>query len=470
MKRREFLRRLGIGGAGLAAGASVAVGQEERARKPNILFLLTDDQRWDTMSCAGHPILKTPNLDRLAREGSLFENAFVTTPICAASRASIFLGQYECKHDFTFGKEKIISWPAWEQSYPILLKKAGYRTGFIGKFGVVVDWKKHGGPEGTFDFYRPAGGQYFPKSENPNGQETRHLTQILGEEAIEFLKGCSKGQPFCLSVSFKAPHVQDKDPRQFLYDPAYKDLFKDMVMPTAKTATPEHFNALPKFIQESLGRTRWGYRFSTPEQYQEMVKGYFRLVHGVDVVVGRVLEELEKQGLADNTVVIYSSDNGFFLGEHGLAGKWLLYGESIRVPLIIADPRAPAALRGRRIKEMALNVDIMPTILDLAGVPVPGGVEGRDLRPLLKGETPEWRKDFLCEHLWKNKSIPRCEGVRTERWKYIRYIAEDPVYEQLFDLQADPMEETNLAGDPKYQATLVELRKRCDALKVQWSK
>ncbi|NOZ24031.1 MAG: sulfatase [Planctomycetes bacterium] len=470
MNRRQFLSRMGIAGAGLAVGASAALGQEERKKRPNILFLLTDDQRWDAMSCMGHPILKTPNMDRLAKEGRLFENAFVTTPICAASRASIFLGQYECRHDFTFGKEKIISWPAWEQSYPMLLKKAGYRTGFIGKFGVKVDWKEHGGPRGTFDFWKPGGGRYFPKKENPNGQEERHLTQIMGEHALDFLKRCSKDKPFCLSVSFKAPHVQDKDPRQFLYDPAYKDLYADMTMPKAKTATPKHFEALPKFIQESLGRKRWGFRFSTPEQYQEMVKGYYRLVHGVDVVVGRVLAELEKQGLADNTVVIYASDNGFFLGEHGMAGKWLLYEESIRVPLIIADPRAPAALRGQRLKQMALNVDIAPTILELAGVPVPNTVQGHSLRPLLDGRRVDWREDFLCEHLWKVKMIPRCEGVRTGRWKYIRYIAENPVYEQLFDLQTDPLEETNLAGDPRYQSTLRELRNRCDELKNRWSK
>jgi len=406
-------------------------------------------------------------MDRLAKEGRLFENAFVTTPICAASRASIFLGQYERKHDFTFGKKKIVSWPAWQQSYPVLLRQAGYHTGFIGKFGIKVDWKEHGGPKSTFDFWKPGGGRYFPKKENPGG-EKRHLTQIMGEHAVEFLRGGAKDKPFCLSVSFKAPHCQDGDPRQFLYDPAYKDLFKDQTMPRAETAEAAHFEALPTFLQESLGRKRWGFRFSTPEQYQEMVKGYYRLVTGVDVVVGRILKELDKQGLADNTVIVYAADNGFFLGEHGMAGKWLMYEESIRVPLILYDPRAPKTDAGKRIPQIALNVDIAPTLLQLAGLPVPKTVQGRSLVPLLQGKDIPWRNDFLCEHLWNVKMIPQSEAIRAGRWKYVRYFSQNPVYEQLFDLQNDPLEETNLATDKAHAATLDKMRARCDEVIRRW--
>ena len=460
LNRREFLNRVAGGSmaaVSLAGCEGGIAGRAEPKRKSNIIFLLTDDQRWDTMGCAGNPIIQTPNMDAMANDGVRFTNAFVTTSICACSRASIFSGQWVSRHgikDFNthFSPE------ALEQTYPMLLRRASYRIGFIGKYGVGP---KKDLPINKYDYWRgfPGQGTYEHKDENGN---YKHLTQIMGEQAMEFLQGCSKDQPFCLSVSFKAPHVQDNDPRQFIYDRAYADLYKDVTIPTPETADPCYFEALPKFLRTSEARRRWEIRFSTPEKFQESVKSYYRLIYGVDVVIGWIRDQLEQLGLADNTVLILNGDNGFYLGEYGLAGKWFPHEKSIRVPLVVFDPRASRKRRGRVLNQMALNVDIAPTILELAGVSVPEQMQGRSLVPLLKGKKPRWRTEFFYEHPFEHKTIARTVGLRTQRYKYARYIDYD--YEELYDLKLNPEETINLAKDEKYQSTLTALRKHCDEL------
>jgi arylsulfatase A-like enzyme len=306
-------------GALVCGGALAAAGAASKRRRPNIVFLLTDDQRWDTLGCMGNRIIQTPNIDEMAAGGVRFVNMFVTTSICATSRASIFSGQYARRHgihDFVTG----FSGEAWEHTYPAQLKKAGYRLGLVGKYGVGRDQDFH---KDTFDYWQGIPGQPKYEQKDQDGNY-RHLTRMLGEQSLEFLQGGTKEQPFCLSVSFKAPHVQDEDTRQFIYDPAYKDLYQDVTIPAPRTATDKHLQALPEFVRddETTARVRWKMRFSTPEKYQEMVKGYYRLITGVDVVVGRIRQELDRLGLADNTIILFTGDNGFFLGEHGLAGKW----------------------------------------------------------------------------------------------------------------------------------------------------
>ncbi len=428
-----------------------------RDKRPNIIFLLTDDQRWDTMGCMGNKIIRTPNMDALAAKGCLFTNCFVTTSICAASRASIFAGQYARRtgiHDFVtnFSPEALAG------TYPMLLKADGYRTGFAGKYGVGRSEEM---PRDKYDFWAGIGGQ--PRYEHKDGAGNyKHLTSILTEQSIKFLDSCTAGQPFCLSVSFKAPHVQDSDPRQFIYDPAYKDLYADVTIPTPLTADPKYFQALPEFLRESEARRRWKIRFSTPERYQESVKGYYRLITGLDVAIGKIRAELTRLGLAGNTIIILTGDNGFYLGEHGLAGKWFPHEESIHVPLIIYDPGAPKNRRGQRRDEFALNIDIAPTILDLASVPIPKRMQGRSLVPIARGQHPKWRADFFYEHLFPHATIPKSEALRTQQYKYARYI--EFGYEQLYDLVNDPHETTNLADKPEHADILEKLRKRCDQL------
>jgi len=460
--RREFITRAGIAATLLAAsyprkGLSRQGDGSGGTARPNFILFVTDDQRWDTMGCMGNPVIRTPSMDRLASQGVLFTNNFCTTSICMSSRASIFTGMYTRRHQInSFGQP--LSQVAFSQTYPALLRKSGYRTGFVGKWGL-------GGrlPREKFDYFEgfPGQGQYF---HTVNGKSV-HLTRLLTESAIKFLRGCSKQQPFCLSVSFKAPHVQDGHPKPFRYDPAFEQLYSDVNIPVPKTSHPRYFQALPQFIRQSEGRTRWQRRFSTPKLFQESVKGYYRLITGVDAAIGKIVASLDGLGLDENTVILHTSDNGFFLGEHGLAGKWLMHEESIRTPLIIRDPRLPAAMRGRQCEEMTLNVDIAPTLFDLAGGPIPAGVQGRSLYPLLKGAPVPWREDWFYEDPYGHGGrIPTCEGVRTKRWKYIRYLDRDPIYEELYDLDKDPYEERNVVTLKENEATLSRLRRRWQQL------
>lgn len=467
--RRAFLKSTAIGLGALACGRTV--GRAAAARRPNVIFLLTDDQRWDALGCAGNPIIQTPHIDAMAADGVRFTNAFVTTSICATSRASIFSGQYARRHgihDFATP----FSDAAWADTYPARLKAAGYRLGLVGKYGVGRDGDFH---KDTFDFWRGIAGQPVYEQTDEHGND-RHLTAIMGDQSVEFLRGCSADRPFCLSVSFKAPHVQDADPRQFIYDPIYKDLYKDVAIPVPETAAPEHVATLPGFLRDdaTTARVRWRMRFDTAEKYQEMVKGYYRLITGVDAVVGRIRDELDRLGLADNTIVMLMGDNGFFLGEHGFAGKWYGHEESIRVPLVVHDPRLPAACRGRTPAQIALNIDIAPTILSLAGVEVPPAMQGADLSPLMGGRPGLARSDFFYEHLFVHRPggrgsnlIPQSEGVVSLRYKYLRYIDREPVYEQLFDLQNDPHETRNLVYDPARQGLLSAMRARWEQLRAE---
>ncbi|MCH8118910.1 MAG: sulfatase [Planctomycetes bacterium] len=460
MNRRQFLSFVAGGSAAAAfslTGCDLELAGGRAKKQPNIIFLLTDDHRADSMGCAGNPIIQTPNMDALAANGIRFTNAFVTTSICASSRASIFTGQWTRRHGIIgFGTH--FSEEALAQTYPMLLSQAGYRIGFIGKYGVGP---KKNLPIDKYDYWKGFGGQgrYENKDENGN---YKHLTQIMGEQAIEFLNGCSEDRPFCLSVSFKAPHVQDSDPRQFIYDRAYSELYKDVTIPTPETANPRYFDALPEFLRTSEARRRWKIRFPNPEKFQESVKGYYRLITGVDVVIGKIRDQLKQLNLDDNTVIMLIGDNGFYLGEYGLAGKWFPHELSIRVPLVVFDPRADSKRRGVTLDQMALNVDIAPTILELAHLSVPQQMQGRSLLPLLKGRKPKWRTEFFYEHPFKHKTIARTEALRTQRFKYARYIDFD--YEELYDLQNDPAETINLAKDEKYQKTLTSLRKRCNNL------
>jgi arylsulfatase A-like enzyme len=426
-----------------------------RAAEPprNVVFLLADDQRWDTLGSYGNPIVQTPELDRLAAEGVRFENAFVTTSICMTSRASFLTGQYARRHriwDF----ETELTPEQLADSYLGRLKAAGYHLGFIGKYGVGNP------PEGYFDYDRAFAGQgrYHIEVEG----KTRHLTSVMGDQAVEFVRTAPEGRPFCLSVSFKAAHVQDSydiTDEPFPSDPALEDLYADVEVAPPISALPRFFERLPRSLQDSEARLRWAIRFWGPDRYQRSVKGYYRLVTGIDRVVGRIRQALAERGLSASTAIVYAGDNGFFLGEHGLAGKWTPHEPSIRVPLLVYDPRLAAAARGVVRGEMALNIDVAPTLLELAGLEPSASMQGESLVPLVRGDSPPWRTDFFYEHLFAHPRIPRTEGVRTEAWKYVRYIDEDPALEELYDLRRDPQELDDLAGRGEWEPMLQELRR-----------
>jgi arylsulfatase A-like enzyme len=430
-------------------------------QRPNILFILTDDQRWNTLGCMGDTNILTPNIDRLAHDGVLFQSHFVTTSICCCSRASILTGQYVRRHgigDF----DKPFTGAQWAETYPALLRQHGYRTGFIGKFGVGNDAAVNA-MSNKFDYWRGVpgqGGKYFIEPDDPS---RTHATTRFGTQALEFLQDAPTNQPFCLSISFTAPHARDDLPHleQYTPDDRDKSLYTGISLPEPVTATDAYFEKLPRSVQTSIGRTRWHWRFDTPEKYEISAKNYYRLISGIDREVGRILAELENRGLAGNTVVVFTSDNGYFLGDRELSDKFFMYEESLRDPLIICDPREPAANRGRSEDAMTLNIDFAPTLLALAGVTPPARMQGRSLIPLLEQQHPAgWRTEFFYEHHFAPELIPPSEGVRTEGWSYIRWVNEKPPLEELFDLKADPWESHNLAADPKYVAVLEQIRLR----------
>ena len=371
------------------------------AERPNILFFLSDDQRHDQMGIAGHPTLETPTMNRLAAEGVRFTNAFVTTSICAASRATILTGLYERSHRFTFFTPPLAR-GLTDRSYPALLRNAGYRTGFVGKIGVEFE---PGAVEEMFDYYETL-------DRNPYFREGRHISQIAGDKAIEFLLSLDGDEPFSLSISFNAPHAEDDDKEDHYPWPRVMDgMYDDVTVAAPHLSEPSVFESQPEFLKSSLNRERWYWRWDTPEKYQKNMKGYYRMISGVDHVMGRVLDEVERLGLAENTVVVFSSDNGYYLGSRGFAGKWSHYEESLRIPLVIYDPRSEK--RGRTEEPMVLNVDIPATILDVAGIEVPGTYQGDSLVPFVQDESPlSWRSDFFVEHLMHYPGrIPKWEAT-----------------------------------------------------------
>ena len=458
LTRRSFLRA-SAGAVGAALGSQGQTGP----RPPNIVFLMTDNHRWDLLGCAGNQIIQTPHIDRLAERGVRFSNSFCTTSICAATRASILTGEFRREHRYTFTMPPM-SLQRMDRSYPALLRQAGYRTGFVGKLGVEVDPRA---PERMFDFYkrRIASSTRNPYYRRADDGEVKHLTEINGDDAVQFIRSSTPDQPFCLSVSFSAPHPEDDNIDQYVFDRDLQDLYNDAVIPPPPVADDSYFHQLPGFIQVSMSRQRWFRRFDTPEKYQRMMKGMYRLITGVDAQVGRIVAELERRVLADNTVVIFTGDNGIMIGELGLTGIWLMYEGSIRKPLIIADPRLDASRHGAVVDDMVLSFDNPVTMLDLANLEVPPQMRGRSLGPLLRAEDVDWREDFFYEHLYERETIPKSEGVRTEKFKYVRYFERNPLFEQLFDLDEDPHEVANLAADPSHRRTLETLRARCDELR-----
>lgn len=436
------------------------VKNNDNQTKPNIIFILTDDQRWDALGYNGNKLIHTPEMDKLAQSGTYFKQAMVTTPICAASRASLLTGLYERTHGFNFQTGSVRE-EYMDKAYPKLLREAGYYTGFYGKYGVIYQDK-----DALFDThetydrnnrFKDKRGYYYKTL----GKDTVHLTRYTGQKAIDFIKDADKAQPFCLSLSFSAPHAHDGAKDQYFWQSETDPLLQGMTMPGPKLGEDKYFEEQPSFVKAGFNRLRWTWRYDTPEKYQHSVKGYYRMISGIDLEIAKIREQLRLRGMDKNTVIILMGDNGYFLGERQFAGKWLLYDNSIRVPLIIYDPRNETHLD---IEDMALNVDVPATILDLAGIERPGTWQGKSLVPIITQEQKSLDRDtVLIEHLWEFEHIPPSEGIRTQEWKYFRYVNHKSS-EELYNLKKDPQEINNLAKDPNYQSLLAKLRKKCDAL------
>ena len=495
--RRRFLRGLGCGAAWLAAPAAVC-SETERAR-PNIIFLLTDDQRAGTLGVDGHPVIETPNLDRLAREGVRFTQAFVAEPTCAPSRVSFLTGQYERVHRIGFSSRDKMSEKQWETTYPALLRRANYYTGFIGKFG-VQNYTFRGRTHEKFDFWMAHDGwaRFWARGRKDLAvyADCREeiVTPMMGECMDRFLDSCPEGKPFCLSVSFSAPHgsisgsmlpgesgqtrmthpanTHPKLEEHPIYGNRYRD--RGVRIPEATSTDPrKHIPA--SVMNPKGGRNRtYSYAYTKPTCLEHHYR-YYQLITGIDAAVGRLRGSLRRRGLSDNTVIIFSSDHGLLMGEYGMGGKGLLYDLTARVPLVVYDPQLPGGRRGERIGELVSSIDVAPTILEYAGVERPQSVDGESLIGLMRGDPVKWRRELFLENLFTGRDTPLSEGVRTKRWKYIRYFkapdpyresdlhfaGRTPVFEQLFDLEADPRETRNLVAASQHAETLARLRKSC---------
>ncbi len=429
-------------------------------KQPNIIFILTDDQRWDALGYAGNELAYTPEMDKLAKQGAFFKNTIATTPICSASRASIFTGLYERAHRYSFSS-KTVKNQYMQNSFPRLLKQAGYYTGLYGKFGVKykgLDSLYHEHENYDLRYDRKDISSYYYKT---LGKDTVHLTRYTGEKALEFIQKAPEDKPFCLQLSFSAPHASDNTVEQYFWQEENNHILENTTIPEASISEDSYYDKLPQLVKDGFSRLRWFWRYDTKEKYQHSVKGYYRMIAGVDNEIAKIRRELEKKGLAENTIIVLMGDNGLFLGERQIAGKWLMYDNSIRVPLIVYDPRNKAH---KDIEDMALNIDIPSTILDYAGVTIPTNWHGKSLKPLATHKDAEIKRDtILIEHLWDFKNIAASEGVRTKDWKYFRYV-KDKTIEELYNLKDDPKETTNLIHSDSHKETLRALRKKCDEL------
>lgn len=433
--------------------------------RPNIVFILVDDLRWDELGIAGHPYIRTPNIDRVGKEGALFRNAFMTTPLCSPSRASFLTGQYAHTHGITDNVDRSAASHRLV-TFPRLLQQSGYATAFIGKWHMGNDDTPRPGFERWVSF--KGQGTYLNPEINEDGQTVKpagYITDILTGYAVEFIKR-RHAKPFLVYLAHKAIHpevtqhndgsVKLADSERFIPAARHQNLYAGQTIPHRPNyrRAPQGKPALQRQIGNlpPLGAAT-GTR-------DESILERQRTLLAIEDGVGAILKALQETGQLDNTVIIFTSDNGYFYGEHGLSvERRLAYEESIRMPLLVRYPRAIKA--GTVRAEFALNLDLAPTLLELAGVAVPNTMQGRSLVPLLKGQPTAWRNSFLVEY-YSDKVFPRIvqmgyQAVRNKRWKYIRYRELEGM-DELYDLQTDPYEMKNLVKAPQAATRLKAMR------------
>ncbi len=492
--------------------------KKKENKRPNIVFILSDDHGYQAISAYGHPIGKlapTPNIDRLAQEGMIFDKAFVANSLCGPSRACIITGKHSHMNGFKNNGDRF---NPDQQTFPKLLHDAGYQTAIIGK------WHLKSRPQG-FDYWSvlPGQGQYYnPDFIRQNGDTVRmegYVTNIITDLALNWLKKRDPSKPFLLMYQHKAPH------REWLPDGPYLDLYHHTTFPMSDNFYDDHahmgtaardaemlvtkhmalssdlkldpkivtetghkpfikwyfhsyYNHMKRFTPEQ--RARWNevygpineaFRENPPTgkalyqwKFQRYMQDYLACIRSVDDGVGKILDYLKENGLDDNTIVVYTSDQGFYLGEHGWFDKRFIYEESFRTPLLIRYP--PMIKPGSRCESMVQNIDFAPTFLELAGLPVPKDIQGVSIVPVLKGENPpDWRKS-LYYHYYEYPSIhmvKRHYGIRTSRYTLVHFYYDIDEWE-LYDLEKDPEEENNVIDDPDYQEVRKQLLSQLDSL------
>jgi arylsulfatase A-like enzyme len=412
-------------------------------KKPNIIFLLADDMRFDATSYAGNPMIKTPNLDKLADTSFVFDNSFVTTSICPTSRASIYSSEYALVHGVT-DFDRTLRASSYKKAFFKHIRAAGYHTGFIGKWGIGLPM-----PKRDFDVWNGFSGQGTYYSKDHEG----HLTDHQTKQTIDFLENRPKDKPFMLMVAYKAPHgpLNPQKHLRELYEGAQADSDLLEQMGNADEAVMQ----LPPILQNDFKG-----KLIDNVPNIDRLKRYYQLIVGMDESLGEIMANLSAQGLMDDTSIIFSSDNGMMLGAHGFWGKWYMFEESIRVPLLIRPaPNYFPNLHHSHVKAMALNIDIGPTMMAMAGVPMPSGIQGASLMPLLENPDNKLRDGFFYE-FYGMPDIHPCIGYRTDEWKFVRYydFKDKEIYNDcLYDLKADPGEKHNLIGKAKYKEKAAEM-------------
>jgi len=455
--------------------------------RPNIVFIMTDDHAAHAMSCYGSRINRTPHLDRIASGGMRFDNCFCTNSICTPSRATILAGTYNHVNGVTtlatHMDNRLLT-------FPKLLRGHGYQTALVGK------WHLGQGPahEPTgFDFWRVLPGQglyHDPEMIDADGRRTHrgYVTDLITDMSLEWLRGRDRARPFCLLLHHKAPH------RHWEPDEKHAHMYDDVEIPEPETFHDDYANraraaeAAHMRVDRDMNERDW--KTAPPEgltpeafkswSYQRYIKDYLRTIASVDDNVGRLLDYLDTEGLSEDTMVVYTSDQGFFLGDHGWFDKRFMYEESLRMPFVVRYPReiAPGSVN----EDIITNLDFAPTFLDLAEAPIPEAFQGRSFRPLLRGRPPEdwqtamyyryWMHNDGCHNVWAHY------GLRTKRYKLIYYYADPleqegangPSFEpewELFDLEQDPCELCSVYDSPSYAGIVRELTDELHRLQAE---
>ena len=446
-------------------------------RKPNVLFILTDDQRWDTLGLAGNKNLKTPNMDRIGQEGVYFKNTFCTTSLCSPSRASILSGVYAHTHGV---RDNFTEYPTSFKSFPMALQAAGYATAYIGKWHMG---EGNDSPRPGFDWFvtHKGQGQYFDNELNFNGQKRElvkgYYTNVVTDLAEDWLNGRSPDQPWMLMIGHKAPHSF------YTPEPKYAHAFDGV-----RVAYPETAGMLddkPSWIKERLYTWHgiygplfeWRKIFpddspGAVKDFEAMTHAYWATLLSVDDSVGRLYELLKKRGELDNTIIVFMGDNGLLNGEDGMVDKRTMHEPSIRLPLMVRYPGLTPSSQPKVVAQQVLTIDMAPSLLELCGVAPVKGTQGKSWVKLVQKGDPAWRTSWFYEYNYEKQFpyTPNVRGVRTEQWKYIHYPTGDGLPDkhmaELYNIEFDPGERRNLIGDPKYapvvrnlQAELAKLMK-----------
>ncbi|MGJ8725380.1 MAG: sulfatase-like hydrolase/transferase [Roseibacillus sp.] len=476
--------------------------------QPNVIYIKTDDQRFDALSMTGHPVTKTPHIDQLAKEGIFFDQAFITSPVCGPSRANTFSGQWERKNRVGFSEflGNNMKPEVFDQSWLMCLKRAGYFTGYIGKHHVGIGEKREKGYlQRSIDFaYLKKGHIGFHLNKIPAYNNLKNQTQVEGlleatdafldpspekddffdtahASVKDFLQRRDDSKPFAVSINFNLPHAasiggmgaKESDPEY--YRSLYQDQLDKFPIPKGFVDKKEPFPKEVFQLDELMGY----YKYNKKTLLNTQLK-MARANYAIDLFVGSIREQLSVMGVAENTIIVFASDHGLLLGEKGLGGKTFLYEDSVHIPLIFYSPLFTKEEASRTISDLVVGQDIPATILDLCGVEIPKTYQGVSMLPLIEQEPVAWRQDIFLENLFTKQGYPRMEAVRSKEWKYIRYFSrkndrahylpeaslngEQPIFEELYHLTEDPKEAQNLAASPEHQAILANLRQRCQEL------